>query len=87
MIDALKLDYRLLYDNMEHVVGSVVMNAMVHAGRADRYSRRPKQKAECRVVFSYQHIPSSVYTVRDYANKDSSKAYFPLTMLPSVNNY
>ena len=38
---------------MEHVVGLVVVNAMVHAGRADRYSRRPKQKAECRVVFSY----------------------------------
>ena len=50
--NALKLDYKLLYDNMVHVVGLEVVNAMVHAGRADRCSRRPKQKAECRVMFS-----------------------------------
>ena len=55
--DALKLDYNLLNDNMVHVVGLKVVNAMVHAGRVDRCSRRPEQTAECRVMFSY--APSS----------------------------
>ena len=54
--DALKLDHRLLYYNMEHVVGLVVMNAMVHTGRANRYSGRPEQKADCRVLFTYSGL-------------------------------
>ena len=52
--DALKLDHRLLYYNMAHVVGSVDLDAMVLAiPTANRYSGRPERKADCRVAFSY----------------------------------